>query len=124
MAIIYIVELGHEEYNSTDTSSRTVTLDAGAGIGDLVVLFIANNGSRSVASVSDSKGNTYTLQHALALGTMMSCALAYSFPTVALVSGDTYTVNWPGTGSTRLTAMHAWSGVENQAHEQFKRDQN
>lgn len=58
------------------------------------------NASRTLSSVADSKGNTWTVDVAQVLGTRR-CGIASAPVTVALVSGDTITATFSGNNTSR-----------------------
>ncbi len=95
----------HEWGGGTSASATTLTVTIpsgqGASVGNLVWLGAGCSNARTLSSVTDSKGNTWTVgSRQQAGGTNINAAFAYCVPTTALVAGDTITLTWSGSGSS------------------------
>jgi hypothetical protein len=87
-------------------SSVPVTVTGGPiAVGTLVVVMSAYSGGRSVTSVVDDRGNTYTALHAS--GTATSSAIWASVLDTALQNNDTITVTLNGASSGALVVLAA-----------------
>lgn len=71
---------------SANATTLVLTLSVGAAVGNSIVVFIRSG--TAVSSVTDSKGNTYTVTTIAALATFVATANC----TVALAAADTITV--------------------------------
>ena len=100
MAIGTPVSIG-TNYVSNSTANQPCTVSGGgAAIGDTVIVVVANDGGGIPTGVTDSKGNTYTADHAgLHDADDFSARIFSSRLTTALVNGDT------------VTAAHGTSGT-------------
>lgn len=132
MAIVVTDVLGTFPTTGTSVASLTTgNLTVGASIGDLVLVFVGSdnsgaNGASPIASVSDSKGNTYVLLNSTnrtagAANDGVSIAIYGSIITVALGvgAGNTITVNFsPNTsraviGAAKVTGANTTSTGSN-----------
>jgi hypothetical protein len=87
-----------DNFTSASVASISNTITSSVPIGTLVVVFVIDgNTSLSGASVTDARGNTYTLASGvLAGGGGSNGEVFYSFITTALVNGDAITYNTGG----------------------------
>lgn len=90
------------------TAAPTATLSATPTAGHTLILRYAGN--QIVSSVTDSKGNTWTLDAPGNTATPY-VALAHCVPTTALVTGDVVTVNLAGATSFHGIVIDEWVGV-------------
>ncbi len=78
------------------TDSLSLTLSSGVAVGDTIVIGVGAQGTVSVLSVADSKGNAYTVdvagQYLAAVGAKSTAALITAPVTTALDPGDSITV--------------------------------
>lgn len=99
MAVAFVREVASGNNGTSSVLTLVLTVGAaGAALGDLVVVYAVQGGSRTLSSVSDSRGNTWTVAKTLANGSSHGTAIASSLLATALVSGDTITLTWSGTG--------------------------
>jgi hypothetical protein len=95
--------------------TAVVTLAAGksAAVGDLVVVGLSSGSSSATNTVTDSKGNTWTLGTAVSTSTptVGRTQFAWSVLTTALVAGDTITCTSSATKQQTLDVMKAVSTV-------------
>lgn len=90
----YIQRLGSAQHN-TSANTTVVTLTASATAGNHVVLSAGSSSTgRTITSVTDSKGNTWTVRDTNVNGTTCRVTVCTSPMSTTLVSGDTVTVNW------------------------------
>lgn len=103
----------------TNASSNTVAITVGTGgvaAGDTVILTAAKgNDQAAIASVSDSRGNTYSVDANFlgAAGSSMAFGVASGYVATALVSGDRITVTFQGTTgySNRWGVAYEFAGL-------------
>lgn len=77
----------------------------------LSYIFIAGaivSSTRNLSSVTDSKGNTYTLEAGVTTGTSEDITTASSRNATQLIGGDTITLTWSGVATGHACAV-AWS---------------
>lgn len=94
--------------SSTSTNPQTFTIPGGQGasVGSLVALGAVATNARTLTSVTDSKGNTWTVHPSQSAGgTNVNVAIAYAVLTTALVAGDTITLTFSGNASVAVTAV-------------------
>jgi hypothetical protein len=92
--------------SKTASTSEVITLSGAAAIGDLVVAIFTEHGQSDIiqSTVSDSRGNAWTVQLANGTGTTAtSIVVAYSVLTVALLTNDTITVAWKAAGNVAVS---------------------
>src|SRR4051794_1989163 len=98
---------------------NTLTLTvpaAGVAAGDTVIVVGAKgNDQQALASISDSRGNTYTVDrnfHGVA-GSSMSAGVGSGYIATPLSAGDTITITYEGAGSysNRFGAAYDFSGL-------------
>lgn len=99
---------------STTAATDTIVLTVTQGIAAAQLLVLAATGGgttgRAVSTVTDSKGNTYTLGvNVSAAGNPI--AIAQSQITTPLVPGDTITVQYNGSFTRIVAAAHAFAGA-------------
>lgn len=101
---------------TTSSASLTVTITGGAAIGKKLVVAAVrtdvSGNAQGVASISDSKGNTWTLHDAISrtLGTS-EVSFHHCDVTTALAASDTVTITWNQSTNRRLAAVHVVSGL-------------
>jgi hypothetical protein len=97
----------------TTGSSLTVTYASAQAAGDLNVVVVGwNNATGSVSSITDSKGNTYTLAAGPIAGTSTSMAIYYAKNIVAATAGaNTVTVTFSTTMNFPEVSAHEYSGL-------------
>jgi hypothetical protein len=91
-----------EDFTALTTSEFDYNITDGAAAGNLVVLgFFTSYTSGSITSVTDSRGNTYTLSSTPLIGSSQNpiyTQMAYGILTTALQDGDTLTVTLDESG--------------------------
>jgi len=97
-------------------SDLTITVDAtGHGAGHHLIITIdhRNSASATVTGATDSKGNTYHLDDAIA-STTNGLATLSGYLATALVSGDTIVITWntPANSGTKAWKISEFSGLE------------
>lgn len=103
-AITPSAEIGHNE-SSAGAASLALVLTANVAVGAQVVIGAANRTpARTVTTVTDTQGNTYTVRGSLAgtnsRSTQIDCTV-----TTALSIGDTITVNFSGSQACAASAF-------------------
>ena len=111
MAVAYVRNVAAAAMGATAPVALTVAA-AGTTVGDLVVVIGRALSSRTVTSVTDTRSNTWTVDHTYGVGAV---GLSYASCVVAagkqMVSGDTITVNFTSTaGTTYQAAAYEFSG--------------
>ena len=112
MAIAYVQEFGGG--NSTQETTLVINVPAGGTTqGNFLVLGCVTGAATSyVASVADSKGNTWTVDKVSSVGRGFSICSAQL--TTALVSGDTITIT-PNASTFSAANVAEFSGVATSA---------
>lgn len=108
---------------NSGTSTNAVTAlsaavpAAGHAAGNTVFVAVGGGGGTvAVPSlISDSKGNTYTIDNSLVVANSGSPTLAHSKLTTPLVSGDTITVTWAAATTLAVMDTAEFSGIRSAA---------
>ena len=113
MAISYIKQV-HQSTPAAGTGTYTLAVTNSPSAGNLVVLHGRGGGGTVFSSVSDSKGNTWTIDHGTGnSGTAATISIASSVLTSTLTTSDTITVVYTGTAATsRTMAAYEFSGID------------
>jgi len=119
MAIAYVRELAANKANGVSDTTATFSLTATADPKNLVVLFFLcrQTTQPSAAAVTDSRGNTWTVDRGPSGATNNNALIASTVQNVGtLQSGDTITVTFTGgVGMTSFTT--AWWVEEFSGHQ-------
>lgn len=111
--IAYVQEVGKQAAGVT-ASSVVVTLSASAALGHLIIARAVCASGQNVSSVTDSRGNTWTVDVVGSAGPKV--ALASTGQNVAaLQSGDTVTVNFSGSANQSAAIIDEFSGLDTSA---------
>lgn len=111
MAIAFVRNLSSGTSKSSASSIATAVMPATVPIGDTVlVAYVGSTTTSAVSSVTDTKGNTYTVLSDVA-GTTSRIAIAASVLTVALTTADTITVNLAAASGIRTVVADEFSGL-------------
>jgi RHS repeat-associated protein len=98
-------------YTSASSNHITLTITNNAPIGDTVILTAGQSGS-TLSSVSDSRGNTYSVDRPTVSNGNSDTAIASARVTTALQTGDTITATFAATaGATRAIIAADFSGL-------------
>lgn len=105
------VPAGQVASTSTNSATATVTLTQDFAVGDVVLVACGRSGNnQTLASVTDSKGNTYrVVEEANTAAINCNAHLAAAVVTTPLVAGDTIFVTWSSTftSTRRVIALKA-----------------
>jgi hypothetical protein len=111
VAIAFVRNLSSGSSKSSASSIATAVMPATVPIGDtVVVVYIGSTTTSAVSSVTDTKGNVYTVLADVA-GTTSRIAIAASVLTVQLTTSDTITVNLAAASGIRIVAAVEFSGL-------------
>ena len=86
-----------QRWNLTNSASATViTLRSGISAGNMAVALFGFEAPKTmaVASASDSRGNSWTIQGSLLYNSVHQSAIASAYIKTALLVGDAITLNW------------------------------
>ncbi len=120
MAFASVGSLGGVASKTADQGTFSNSITAGASVGDLVVVaiatdnFSASDGTTSdIASVTDSRSNTYSLGYAYTNGqgsnqNGATVAIYYSVLTTALQTNDLISANYSNASVHDASAMRVW----------------
>lgn len=95
-------------FTSTTTPTQTILTGKTAPVGSLVTIHVA--AQQVVTGVSDSKGNTYTVNRSDSNGTIVDTSVASSVITTALVAGDVITITLAAASIRTCISTYCWSG--------------
>lgn len=95
---------------TTNATAWVVTVAATTTVGHRVILAVESTGGRAVASITDSRGNTWTVDQVSTNTTNVRCSVASSPLATALLSGDTITVTMTGSCQGRVGGWE-YSGI-------------
>jgi hypothetical protein len=100
-------------------STTTVTVPAGgvAAGNTLIIVYYIPSSTGGVTSVSDTRGNTYTIHGTESLGSLVAVLISASIST-ALISGDTITLSNPS-GESGLAICSEFSGLASSSIDQY-----
>lgn len=111
MAIAKVRDLSAGNSKSSATTIATAVMPAAVPIGDTVVVaYCGSTTTSAVSTVTDTKGNTYTVLADVA-GTTSRMAIAASVLSVALATTDTITVTLGVASGIRLVTSTEFSGL-------------
>ncbi|CAN7310271.1 hypothetical protein LJR164_001643 [Phenylobacterium sp. LjRoot164] len=85
--------------------ARVLTLDAGAAVGDVVAGFVYASSSVLLSSITDPKGNTWTIRTAYNSAGTERWYFVDAVITNALAAADTLTFNFSGTAGRRAIVL-------------------
>jgi hypothetical protein len=113
MAIAYGGLLVQSSYYAGSATSRAFTLTGAASAGSKAFIDIAvgNPNSVTVNSVTDSRGNTWTIEQQLNNGTTVKAARAYAQVGTALQVGDTITVTLSASSQRWSVVAYYFTGL-------------
>lgn len=96
-----------QRFSVTESAQpQVITLAADVSVGNTLVLMEAwSSSSQRMASVSDSRGNTWNLTVSRVCNTTHNIAMAHAYVTHALVAGDTISVTWTSPAYTYRWGM-------------------
>src|SRR5262245_5286605 len=115
MALSYVRRLGTANKNSGSATTFAITTTAGATAGDLIVVGIVFRGNATVTQVTDSAGNTYTVDQQIANGTLLRTAVASCDGALALPSGGTITATFSAAQTVAAMAADEFGDVATSA---------
>lgn len=112
MPISYVKRVHQSNPSAATTFNLAITSSPSAG--NLVVLHSRGGGGTYVSSVSDSKGNSWTIDQGTGNSTTnATITIASSILTSTLTTSDTITVVYnTGSQANRTMAVHEFSGVD------------
>jgi hypothetical protein len=112
MAIEYIKRV-LQSTPAAGTGTYALAVTSSPTAGNLVVLYGRGGGGTVFSSVSDSKGNTWTIDHGTGNSTTnATVSIASSLLTSTLTTSDTITVVYTGAATANRTMVaHEFSGV-------------
>lgn len=112
MAIAFVKTLGSANSKSSATTIQIASLPAaGVAAGDTVVVAVTGStASIALSSVTDSKGNTYTILTDRA-GTTSRLSIAASVISTALTTLDTITATFASAQGIRVIVANEFSGL-------------
>lgn len=111
----FVKEIGHATPNPA-ASTYALAVSAAPASGNMVVLGVAwNNVTQTLTSVTDSKGNTWSVDKSVAgASTQASAAVASTLQNAGtLTTSDTITLHFSGTVGWLATVAHEFSGMTN-----------
>lgn len=107
MVAILFVKNGGTASSKTTQSSIGVTVPAGGhAAGNTLVVLVGAAAAVNLSSVTDSRGNTYTV-----VSPVTRAGIAWSVLGTALQAGDTVTVNLSGSAAAQAVSTIEFSGV-------------
>lgn len=109
MAIAFVQEVGSGG-DSASSASFSITVSATTTIGNLLVVGIALNGG-SVSTVTDSGGNTWTVDKNTGAGSTVHAAIASTVTIAALTSGVSTITVTPVASQRVAMSVQEWSGI-------------
>lgn len=93
-------------------STQTFTVPAGGIPSGSTIIIAAGNGSlRTISSITDTKGNSYTVGLQKNNASDVQFSLAYAQNVTAMVSGDIITINLSGSASNRVVVVAYATGL-------------
>lgn len=106
MAIVHVRQVDKQ----TNTTTLTVPV-SGCAQGNTIIVWISWSGTSTLTGVTDSKGNTYTINVQIRnlVSSTNSAAIVSAYLTNALVSGDTLTM--AGVTDSHVMQAHEFSGI-------------
>jgi hypothetical protein len=111
MAIAKVRDLASGTSKSSASSIATAVMPASVPAGDAVLVsYVGSTTTSAVSSVTDTKGNTYTVLADVA-GTTSRMAIAGSVLTTGLTTSDTITVNLAAASGIRAVGATEFSGL-------------
>ncbi len=112
-AIGLVKEVGSASSSTLGTTLTVTVPSSGVARGDTVILFAGTSGSNNrVSTVTDSRGNVYTVDARRSSTTSSVNTNIVSAPvTTALVGGDTIRITFNDSMSIRLALATEWRGL-------------
>lgn len=95
------------------TGNLTITITVAVAVGETIIVAISTGSTTSISSVTDTAGNTYTIDFQSPSGTRR-VGVASAPVTTAITTSDTISVNTSGAGDTRAAA-YEYAGLLNGA---------
>lgn len=103
-------------YNTgTTATTRTVSLPVAVPVGDTLVLCANGESSSTLSSVTDSRGNTWTVDGTVNNSLTLHVGFAHCHVTTALQVGDTVTVTESSARNTFNIAIHQFTDLDTTA---------
>lgn len=97
--------------NPISATSIVANLSHSAPVGDTILLAILGGGGKTISSVVDSQGNTWTVDQSLVNGTVETAAIARCNVTAALGTTDTITITFSGTNAFHMANGDLYAGT-------------
>ncbi len=96
MAATFVSNIGTATSAGVAANSLVVTLTAGVAVGDTAIFGVIADGASSptITTITDSRGNKWVVDQQILQGTAVMAGLVSSRITVALITGDTVTINF------------------------------
>jgi hypothetical protein len=116
VAINYLAKLAE---STSHSDPNAVALTAGCPAGSLVLVALAAKRSGAIpgiVSLVDSKGNSYTVVTSASLSLSVA-SVGYCRTPVAMVAGDTITVDWNGAVTDAWLSAHAFENAAATAYD-------
>lgn len=110
MALSLVREVGHKIQNVSGVTSIVVPVTTAPAAGHLLILSVSES-SFGVSTVTDSAGNTWTVDATKTSGTVTSVA-STGQNIAALTTADTVTVTFSGAIGRAAAAIHEISGAD------------
>lgn len=96
---------------SASESPGLLNITATTTAGNVMVLMVGCSGGRTVSSVTDSKGNTWTVNYTAGNGSAVGCSVAFTTITTPLVNGDTISIT-PSVACFIGAVAQEYSGID------------
>jgi hypothetical protein len=96
-------------------ATRTVSLPVAVPVGDTLLLCASGESSSILSSVTDSRGNTWTVGGTVNNGLTLHVGFAHCHVTTALQVGDTVTVTEGSARNTLNIAIHQFTAMDTTA---------
>lgn len=105
------VDLGVAFQTTSVDTAIEITTSADVAAGELICVLIASTNSKTVTSVTDAAGNTYSLGYEYKPASGIFLFSAYCIATSSLASGSTITVNFSAALGRKLASAVKASGI-------------
>lgn len=110
-SLSYVQRIATAQHNAAATTTVLTVVKATAA-GSVVVLSAGSSSTGStITSITDSRGNTWTVVGSTTNGTAVRCSVATTPASTPLRVGDTITVTWSGSVTTAGIAVDEFRGV-------------
>lgn len=87
-------------------------IDVPAGHHVIIGACWASGSARTLVSVGDTRGNSYSVDRNVTAGAALGAAIARGLITVALQAGDTITLTLSGAPASCIVAVDEWAGLD------------